>query len=111
MPKISGIGVAQHFHSIGKGSEKNASQGAPYLSPEQLMGKPCGLASDIFAFGRILWELCAGIPLVDRSCRSLAVPTEASQEVQDLIDSCHALKPECRPSAAGVYTILRAADF
>ncbi len=35
----------------------------PYMAPEQLAGRRCGVAADIFAMGGLAWEMLAGKPL------------------------------------------------
>lgn len=107
-PKIDCIGMGKGLHSL---DSTPHSRSTLWASPEQLMGEPCGLPSDVWALGTILSELYTGEAPTERRCCRIAAPAEASKELQDLIDSCHVPKPECRPSAADVYTILQAAKF
>jgi len=52
----------------------------PWCAPEQLEGDPCTPATDIFAFGSILWELLTGdAPNRSRRFRTILVPEKAPQ--------------------------------
>ena len=82
--------------------------GSPmWASPEQLQGYECGLASDIFSFGTILWEVCTGEQPRYRQTRDLEVPAEAPQAIKDLVIKCHSIDPQDRPSALEVHAILK----
>jgi serine/threonine-protein kinase len=87
--------------------------GTPYyMSPEQVLGEKVTEASDVYAFGIMLFEMLTGAkPLTGDTVErlfymilnepvNLAPLKEASvpQEVQDLIARCTAKKPEERPA-------------
>ena len=78
----------------------------PWCAPEQIIGDPCSKATDIFALGTVIWELCTGeAPTMQRSYRR---PTEeeAPAEIADLIAACHAAKPCERPPISTVHDII-----
>lgn len=81
--------------------------GASYMwaAPEQLIGEPCSIASDIFALGVVIWELCTGEQPHGRQCRPLH-PTEAPPPINELITRCRALNPAIRPSITEVYQVV-----
>ena len=81
--------------------------GASYMwaAPEQLIGEPCTTASDIYALGVVIWELCTGEQPRGRQCRPLQ-PEEAPQPVRDLIPRCRSPIMSSRPSIAEVYRIV-----
>ena len=55
--KLLDFGVAHRIHD----EPPAGSAGTPlYASPEQLRGAAVGPASDVFAWGLLLWELCTG---------------------------------------------------
>ena len=78
----------------------------PWCAPEQLRGEPCSKATDVFALGTVVWELCTGqAPTLLRNHRR---PTEeeAPAEIADLIAACHAMKPSDRPLIAAMHDII-----
>jgi serine/threonine protein kinase len=59
----------------------------PWCAPEQLLGNPCTPATDIFAMGVIMWELCT-----------------------HLIRRCMVFEPANRPCASEVHDIIMASN-
>lgn len=68
----------------------NASAAAdPYLAPERREGAPTSVATDVYAFGRLLADLL------------LSLPTEAAHgSLAALVRQCTAAAPDERPSSA-----------
>jgi len=79
----------------------------PWCGPEQLLGDPCTPATDMFALGVIMWELCTGqqaSPM--RNYRAVEFPKEAPEPICQLIRRCMSFEPERRPSASEVHDII-----
>ena len=63
--KIFDFGIAKAINSQGPRTATGVTRGtAAYMSPEQAYGKKVSFASDLFAFGAILFELAAGDQLI-----------------------------------------------
>ena len=77
-----------------------------WAAPEQLTGEPCTLGTDIWAFGVVLWELATGEQPVNRLLRAISVPGEAPQTIVDLIDRCHTVDQNERPSAIEAHDVI-----
>ncbi|NUP05734.1 MAG: serine/threonine protein kinase [Polyangiaceae bacterium] len=56
---LSDFGIARIGHETGSTSEGHFKGKLGYISPEQLAGQSPGPASDLYAVGVVLWELCA----------------------------------------------------
>ncbi len=87
-----------------------------YLSPEQAMGESVGPPADIYALGLVLLECLTGekvFPggatesIMARVLRDPDVPASFSPEWTALLRAMTARKPEDRPSAREVSTVLR----
>lgn len=79
----------------------------PWCAPGQLLGEPCTPATDIFALGVILWELCTGQQTTARrSYRAVDVSEEAPEAISQLIMSCMSFKPEDRPTASEAHNTM-----
>ncbi len=88
-----------------------ASVGTPsYMSPEQIVGNPLDLRSDIFSFGIVLYELFTGIkPFLDEKTASItakivrgkfpsarSVNSDVPRSIQRIIKKCMKKKPHKR---------------
>jgi tetratricopeptide (TPR) repeat protein len=103
-------------HAAALSSTGHVTGTPEYMAPEQLIGKPCTPAVDIYAFGLILYEMAAGRRAFASSRganplqRLHEMPVsprqyapDLSQEWEAVILGCLATAPEERPlSAAGV---------
>ncbi|MBV8773179.1 MAG: serine/threonine-protein kinase [Deltaproteobacteria bacterium] len=112
--KVLDFGLARR---IDRESMAAGVAGTPrYMSPEQLRGDPVSPASDIFALGIVLYELCCGRhPFAGESpfdsvqairTRQAEPPSSSNPAIppslEDLLDAMLAKSPEARPSAAEV---------
>jgi serine/threonine protein kinase len=80
-----------------------------WCAPEQLLGKPCTPATDIFAMGVIMWELCTGNQAtIRRNYRAVEYPQEAPEVVANLIRRCMEFDPANRPCACEVHDVVMA---
>ncbi|MGB6626189.1 MAG: protein kinase [Candidatus Acidiferrales bacterium] len=119
--KVLDFGIARLLRVAGDDESTQsatASRGVigtlPYMSPEQLMGKPADSRSDIFSFGAVLYEMSTGrraceerIPslLIDAILRDYPVPPRVlnpklSAELERIILKCLEKEPENRYQSA-----------
>ncbi len=95
--------------------EREARRGTlPYMSPEQRMGEPVDVRSDIWAAGVILFELTvgrhplaplswselAGVPILSKPMPSAHDALAATRPLADLIDGCLKKRAEERLGSA-----------
>ncbi|RIB22786.1 kinase-like domain-containing protein, partial [Gigaspora rosea] len=85
------------------------------IAPETLRKKEYTMASDIYSFGMIMWELLSGrLSLSDKNhdlclllevCEGvrLAVIEDVPQCYNDLMKKCWDNNPEKRPKASEIY--------
>ncbi|GAB9471258.1 Nek/nek1 protein kinase [Globisporangium polare] len=85
-----------------------------YMAPETLEGKPYSFASDIWALGCVLYEICTGNPpfiakstpaLIHKICESKFVPlsrTRFSSRLQDLVTKMLSVDVKNRLTAASI---------
>ncbi|GAB4818663.1 hypothetical protein N2152v2_005709 [Parachlorella kessleri] len=73
-----------------------------YCAPEVLLGQAASEKADIYSFGVLLWEICAGEVPSRGKTRPLRAPQECPEEVHDLQLECVRLSPWDRPSAAQI---------
>ncbi len=59
--KVLDFGVARATSNYERQESKNTVKGKlPYMSPEQVTGKPLDARTDVYAAGTVLWELVTG---------------------------------------------------
>lgn len=73
-----------------------------WAAPEQLMGEPCSTASDIYALGVVIWELCTGEQPLRRQCWPVRT-AEAPPAIGEIINRCRLPDPAARPTISDVY--------
>ncbi|GAB4818666.1 hypothetical protein N2152v2_005712 [Parachlorella kessleri] len=73
-----------------------------YCAPEVLLGQAASEKADIYSFGVLLWEICAGEAPSRGKMRPLRAPQECPEQVRDLQLECVRLSPWDRPSAAQI---------
>ncbi|RHZ87728.1 hypothetical protein Glove_31g30 [Diversispora epigaea] len=90
----------------------------PYIAPEVLSGEEYTMASDIYSFGIIAYELITGYPpyykiphnsdLALKICQGLRpkIPSEVSKIMTRLIEECWDADPKKRPTSKQLFTIL-----
>jgi len=68
---------------------------APYMSPEQVRGSPVGRATDMWAFGCVLFEMLSGrkafgnvAAVLERDPDWARLPADTPREVRDLLRRC-----------------------
>ncbi len=84
----------------------------PYMSPEQLRGKPVDFRIDIWAFGCLLFEMLSGQPpfksesspdliveILEREPVWTSLPTSAPGALRDLVKRCLKKSTDDRPSS------------
>ncbi|MBI3892366.1 MAG: serine/threonine protein kinase, partial [Candidatus Wallbacteria bacterium] len=115
-PKVADFGLAK-----GIGEQQTLVTAADrvfgtpgYIAPELLVGKPAGIAADIYALGAILFEMLAGKKafmdedaqgvlrrqLAGRTHSLAEARADTPAELQQLIGDCIALDPIARPGSA-----------
>lgn len=104
---ISDFGLARAIETSAPGAEiSQASQllGTPdYMSPEQFLGHKATPASDVYAFGLVIYEMISGkrgFTVSDRPISGLGEPWDT------VLRRCVSSVPAERPSALEVYTLL-----
>jgi serine/threonine protein kinase len=106
--KVLDFGVAK----LTEGAQREQVVGTlAYLPPELLRGEPASASSDAYAFGVLLYELCAGqLPFDPKTASELTAarpePVPLSQvrpdlpiELLALVASCLSLDPQARPAS------------
>ncbi len=102
---VDDAGVQLVHREVGNGSEA-ANGVSPYMSPEQVAGKPLDARSDIFAFGALVYEMISGRRAFDGQTpadigtaileRDPAPLTAAPPDLARLVAKCLAKEPESR---------------
>ena len=63
VPKIADFGLAKRTDALDDVTQVGDIMGTPaYMSPEQAVGGPAGVATDIYSLGAILYDLLTGHP-------------------------------------------------
>lgn len=106
---LSDFGISVDLRStLLRGSQLRGESFA-YRAPERIQNRGLGTASDIFAFGVLLYECCAGIfesgalppaMLLLSGMPHPALPAQYSPSLQAIIHACMDVEPAKRPSAA-----------
>ncbi len=117
-----GLAFIEEREDANRMTQEGQIMGTPfYMSPEQCKGKGIGPASDIYAFGCMLYEMVTGVPpfdgpgvvLLTKHCfeepirpghrrKDLYVP----RALERLILQMMMKQPEARPSATDVHAVL-----
>ena len=131
--RVVDFGLALAVHTSEDGSSSGPSDGdetpanrrlvgtPAYMSPEQWRGEECTAATDIWAIGLMLYELCTGrLPIAARSAHDLReavispepIPVgealgDAPDALIQLIENCLAKDPSRRPTGGQVVEELR----
>ncbi|KAL3148045.1 protein kinase activity protein [Trebouxia sp. C0009 RCD-2024] len=97
--KIADVGLAKIMHRQFLSSLYNVGTFA-WSAPEVLLGKStCTEKVDIYSYGVVLWEICAGEAPTGRQLRPLRVPEECPQATADVVEQCLHEDADVRPSA------------
>ena len=104
VPAAAVLGVGESTVDFTDGHQHPA--GTPrYMAPEILLGEPASRRSDLYSFGAVLYELCAGHPPHrDKSDWSVAPlereATAVNPRLASLIDRCLLADPDRRWASA-----------
>src|SRR6185503_9314667 len=86
-----------------------------YMAPEILQGKEYTIASDVYSFGMIMWELITGrmpfwnqnngIELIIKICKNFRPPIikNTPKGYIELMQECWDSDPNKRPTALNIY--------
>ncbi|CAI2194530.1 18287_t:CDS:1, partial [Funneliformis geosporum] len=114
------LGLCKPVNYFQLSTKKNEIYGVlPFVAPEVLRNQPYTLASDIYSFSMIMWELISGIPpfndeahneqLAFRICNG-----EHPKIIENipicyisLMESCWNINPLKRPTALEIKSIIR----
>ena len=92
--KIFDFGIAKAINSQGPRTATGVTRGtAAYMSPEQAYGKKVTFASDLFAFGAILFELAAGDQLIQADSMASQLMTVVNTPADYRADDVEASVP------------------
>ena len=112
---ISDLGLCQYMDY----SNKNDIYGVlPYLAPEILRGKPHTLASDVYSFSMIMWEITSGVPPFNNRAHDLQlglsickgerpeIIENTPKSYVDLMKKCWDTDPIKRPKTSEIKNII-----
>jgi serine/threonine protein kinase len=114
-PYLADFGIAQTLGQQALTATGLTLGTAPYLSPEQVAGKPVGPASDVYALGLVLLEGLTGKreypgtgaeTALARLSRSPQIPPHLPAPWAPLLTAMTSTDPMARPSAAAVAVAL-----
>lgn len=117
-PKLADFGIALLADSAALTRTGLTIGTAPYLSPEQVSGRPVGPPTDVYALGLVLLEALTGRreyagagteAALARLHRPPAVPDDAPPPLRDALRAMTATDPAARPTAAQAARLLDAA--
>jgi len=74
---------------------------AAYLAPEQILGAPAGIATDVFSLAVTLWELASGVRLFKRPNQAVTIEAIHQCEVPDLRRVVTGFPPQLWKALAG----------
>ena len=108
--RVLDFGIARIYRDDGRPpgpalTQPGAVVGTPkYMAPEQLTGMPADPRSDIYTAGVVLFEALTGVLPAAAGQRLCELCSDASPQLQDLVEQCLRPNPDNRPaSAAEVY--------
>ncbi|CAI2190084.1 9809_t:CDS:2, partial [Funneliformis geosporum] len=101
-------------------SENNNIYGVlPFVAPEVLRGQPYTLASDIYSFSIIMWELISGVPPFNNEAHDFQLSLEICKGKRpkdienipqcylNLMKKCWDIDPLKRPTASEIKNIIK----
>eukprot|EP00045_Choanoeca_perplexa_P015538 m.196760 g.196760 ORF g.196760 m.196760 type:complete len:265 (-) comp17016_c0_seq27:423-1217(-) len=108
--KLADVGLSR-LHDQGTYYRQASSDAMPlrWLSPEAIVERKFSVASDVWGFGVLMWEMItwAKVPFGESSSQGTAqrimksdmpaIPKQCPQPLRELIQTCWRLKPEHRP--------------
>src|SRR6185436_17804539 len=108
-----------YIADLGAGKDDDVIYGVlPYVAPEIFMSGTYSMATDLYCFGVLMWEMATGErPIADRAhdielaydiCNGLrpAIPDHVPACYADLMMQCWDSDPNERPIAASAYNTL-----
>ncbi|KAK9918541.1 hypothetical protein WJX75_004858 [Coccomyxa subellipsoidea] len=117
--KLADFGACVRVDMEAPSSENNSLRGTfTHVAPEVVDGQPCSKASDVYAFGALLYEMYCGqhpwaglqpaqvVYALVIEKQSLQVPEDAPAAYRELASSCMSREVEARPNADDIMSVL-----